>query len=377
MKRLLSALMIGLLLVSLTACGVTSEVRNTGVLHLKNTFDNSVTEIKVDAERSYIADGDLLAFQSSLSVTEMVEYLTQNNPDCDFIALDDRQILMIDLKGNNNRPYTLFTKCVFDENHNPIDDVFVVRNESGFANQPQHKMVICFPYHLTYTYYTLSQKGEGTYSLTDNLHESFYNLTELKTATHTFTELVKFYENFGGYRVAYEGGDLTGGQICVYPDNKNVFFPEFQILVMKNEDRMAMQYCAGKDVHELKAEEVVENYVDALNSKNTEKYLNCFKEIDNGSVDVFLNSVKSCKLNKSELFWMDQSNDECILKVDRTLISEDGKQMGSLGTGEVYCTDYWLVKIIDGEPKIICQYKSFSDTITELNVYKGFVNNVA
>ena len=30
--------------------------------------------------------------------------------------------------------------------------------------------------------------------------------------------------------------------------------------------------------------------------------------------------------------------------------------MGSYGTGEVDCTDYWLVKVIDGEPKIICQY---------------------
>ena len=51
--------------------------------------------------------------------------------------------------------------------------------------------------------------------------------------------------------------------------------------------KMAMQYCAGKDVHDLKAEEVVENYVDALNRKNAEEFLNCFKEIDNRSVDVF------------------------------------------------------------------------------------------
>ena len=133
-----------------------------------------------------------------------------------------------------------------------------------------------------------------------------------------------------------------------------------------------MRYCAGKDVHELEAEEVVVNYVVALNSKKPEQYLNCFKEIDIRSVDVFLNNVKSCKLNNSELFWMDQSNDEYIIKVNRTLVSEDGKQMGSLGTGKVDCTDYWLVKIIDGEPKIICQYGSFSDTIAELTIYKEF-----
>ena len=64
-----------------------------------------------------------------------------------------------------------------------------------------------------------------------------------------------------------------------------------------------------------------------------------------------------------------------MLEVDRTLISEDGKQMGSLGTGEVNCTDYWLVKIFDGEPKIICQYASFSDTLSELTVCKEFEKN--
>ena len=91
---------------------------------------------------------------------------------------------------------------------------------------------------------------------------------------------------------------------------------------------------------------------------------------------MFLNNVKSCKINKCELFWMDQSNDEYILKVDRTLVSENGKQMGSLGTGKVDCIDYWIVKIIDGKPKIACQYKSFTDTISELTVYKEFEDNV-
>ena len=198
-----------------------------------------------------------------------------------------------------------------------------------------------------------------------------------ETDANTFTNLVKFYKNCG-YKVTYEGGNLTGGNICVYSDVENPLqssTPLFQILVMKNKDRTAILYCAGKDVYELKAEEAVENYVEALNNKNAEAFLNCFKEIDGRSVDVFLNNVKSCKINKSELFWMDQSNDEYILKVDRTLISEDGKQMGSLGTGEVDCTDYWLVKIIDRESKIICQYGSFSDTIAELTVYKEFEDN--
>lgn len=375
MKRLLSVLMICLLLIQLSACGLNSEEKGTGTLHLKNLIDNSVTEIKVDAEKVYSAEGETLAFQSNLNTTEMAEALSKLNPDYGFSALDDRQILMTEMNSNNNRPFTLFTKCVIDENENPNDEVYVVRNESCYANQPQHKMTICFPYHLTNNYFLFSQEDEETYSLTGNLHEPFYNLTKLRMTTHIFTDLVEFYENYGGYKVTYEGGNLTGGQICVYPEDKNVFFPEFQILVMKNEDRMAMQYCAGKDVHELKAEEAVVNYAEALNSKNAEVFLNCFKEIDDRSVDVFLNNVKSCIINNSELFWMDQSNDEYILKVDCTLVSEDGEQMGSLGTGKVDCTDYWLVKIIDGEPKIICQYGSFSDTISELTVYKEFEKN--
>lgn len=375
MKRLLSVLMICLLLIQLSACGLNSEEKGTGTLHLKNLIDNSVTEIKVDAEKVYSVEGETLAFQSNLNTTEMAEALSQLNPDYGFSTLDDRQILMTEMNSNNNRPFTLFTKCVIDENENPIDEVYVIRNESCYANQPQHKMTICFPYHLTNNYFTFSQEDEETYSLTGNLHEPFYNLTKLRTTSHTFTDLVEFYENYGGYKVTYEGSNLTGGQICVYPEDKNVSFPEFQILVMKNEDRMAMQYCAGKDVHELKAEKAVENYVDALNSKNSEAFLNCFKMIDDKGVDVFLNSVKNCKLNSSELFWADQSTDEYILKVDRTLVSEDGKQMGSFETGEVDCTDYWLVKLIDGEPKIICQYVLLNDTISELTVYKEFKKN--
>ena len=209
------------------------------------------------------------------------------------------------------------------------------------------------------------------------IHLTACGINRNETDENTFTDFVKFYENCG-YKVEYEGGNLTGGNICVYSDDGNPLqssTPLFRILVMKKEDRTAMRYCAGKDVHELKAEEVVVNYVVALNSKKPEQCLNCFKKIDDKGIDDFLNNVKSCKLNNSELFWMDQSNDEYIIKVNRTLVSEDGKQMGSLGTGKVDCTDYWLIEIIDEKPKIVCQYKSFTDTISELTVYKEFEDN--
>lgn len=208
MKRFLSVLLMMVLVIQLTACGLNTEGKNVGTLHLKNLFDNSVIEIMVDSEKVYSSEGETLAFQSNLNTTEMAEALSQLNPDYGFSALDDRQILMTEMNSNNNRPFTLFTKCVLDENENPIDDVYVVRNESCYANQPQHKMVICFPYHLTNNYFSFSQEDEGTYSLTGNFHEPFYNLTKLRTTTHTFTDLVEFYENYGGYKVAYEGGNL-------------------------------------------------------------------------------------------------------------------------------------------------------------------------
>ena len=81
MKRLLSVLMICLLLIQLSACGLNSEEKDTGILYLKNPIDNSVTEIKVDSEKVYFANGEMLAFESSLDVYEMVETLGKKNPN--------------------------------------------------------------------------------------------------------------------------------------------------------------------------------------------------------------------------------------------------------------------------------------------------------
>ena len=106
MKRLLSVLMICLLLIQLSACGLNSEEKDTGILYLKNPIDNSVTEIKVDSEKVYFANGEMLAFESSLDVYEMVETLGKKNPNYFFAAIDDKQLLMVNLKDNNNLCYT-------------------------------------------------------------------------------------------------------------------------------------------------------------------------------------------------------------------------------------------------------------------------------
>ena len=103
MKRLLSVLMICLLLIQLSACGLNSEEKDTGILYLKNPIDNSVTEIKVDSEKVYFANGEMLAFESSLDVYEMVETLGKKNPNYFFAAIDDKQLLMVNLKDNNKK----------------------------------------------------------------------------------------------------------------------------------------------------------------------------------------------------------------------------------------------------------------------------------
>ena len=278
MKKVLSVLLMIALGFQLTACvAKIKEEKDAPTLYLNDPIDNSVTEIKVDSENIIFGKGETLAFRSELNISEMAESLQELNQD-HFIETwnDDRLILFGD------SPYVLFTKCVFDENGDPIDDVYVVRNESCVANQPQRKMNICFPYRFTKTKYTLSQDAKGTYSLTCDLHEPFYNLTELIDLTYIFDRLMNFYQQ-RGYLVRYESSDfddLNVGSINVFSDYKNGLIPEFQILLMKNQDRAAMQYCAGKDVQELEAGKVIEKYADALNSKNTEAFLSCFKGID-------------------------------------------------------------------------------------------------
>ena len=134
--------------------------------------------------------------------------------------------------------------------------------------------------------------------------------------------------------------------------------PLYRILVMSDgNNRFAMQFCEGTDIYELKAGEAIGNYVESLNKKDSDAFIVCYENVESESVNSFIESVKSCKETSSELFWRDQSREETVIKVHRTLISEDGKQMGSYGTGKVDCTDYWLVKLIDGESR-----KSFVNT---------------
>ena len=272
----------------------------------------------------------------------MKNFLAESNPEYTFNVIDDKQIQMM---SKANYPYTLFSKNVVDDNNNPIDDIYVVVNESASGNRNSDK--ICLPYHLTKNDFVFSEK-DGQYSLNGHIHDPYYNIVELQSSPTIFTDIAAFYQDCG-YDIEYEGGNTA--------------------------DRFAMQFCEGTDIYELKAGEAIGNYVESLNKKDLDAFIGCYENVESESVNSFIESVKSCKETGSELFWRDQSREETIIKVHRTLISEDGKQMGSYGTGEVDCTDYWLVKLIGGEPKIICQYGYFGDTVSELGVYKEFKNH--
>ena len=372
MKRLFAIIIILVITIQLSACGLTAKEKQSGILKLNNYIDESTTEIKIDADKAYFSNGSTLAFQSKLSVDDMRNSLAESNPDFTFNVIDDKQILMM---SKANYPYTLFSKNVIDGNNNSIDDIYVVINESAAGNRNNDK--ICLPYHLTKKAFVFSE-DDGQYSLNGNIHDPYYNIVELQSSPTIFTDIAAFYQDCG-YDIEYEGGNTAGGSISVFESHQSSLGsprPLYRILVMSDgNNRFAMQFCEGTDIYELKAGEAIGNYVESLNKKDSDAFIGCYENVESESVNSFIESVKSCKETSSELFWRDQSREETVIKVHRTLISEDGKQMGSYGTGKVDCTDYWLVKVIDGEPKIICQYENFADTVSELGVYKEFKNH--
>ena len=87
-----------------------------------------------------------------------------------------------------NYPYTLFSKNVVDVNNNPIDDIYVVVNESASGNRNSDSDKICLPYHLTKNDFVFSE-NDGQYSLNGNIHDPYYNITYyyFNTTKHYFS----------------------------------------------------------------------------------------------------------------------------------------------------------------------------------------------
>ena len=375
MKKILSAILVMLWMTLLCACGITGTSKNIGTLQVKNPVDGSYMEIKTEAEKVYFAVGEAVAFQYAKSMEELAEELQKDNPDAYFQVLNERQILMMRQQDTSyGSPYTWFTKDVVDSSGNRMDTVVVAVNENAVGNR--NHTIISFPHHLTDTYYSFEEENSG-YSLNSNLHDPFYNTVALQASPTIFTDLAAFFQDCN-YAIRYEGGNMTGGSISVYPNSENPTesaVPLYQILVMKSGNRYAMQYCEGNVANELQSQATVEKLIDAINHKDAEAYCECYTESDKYTAEVILGNVKSCTLHNSEVFWQDQPTGEVILKVDYTLVSEDGRQMGSFGPGKVDRVNFWLMKTTGGESKIACQYDNFTDTISELSVYKEFETN--
>ena len=203
-----------------------------------------------------------------------------------------------------NYPYTLFSKNVVDDNNNPIDDIYVVVNESASGNRNSNSDKICLPYHLTKNDFVFSE-DDGEYSLNGNIHDPYYNIVELQSSPTVFTDLAAFYQDCG-YDIEYDGGNTTGGSIKVFESGQYTLGtprPLYRILVMSDgNDRFAMQFCDGADIYELKAGEAIGNYVESLNKKDSDAFIGCYENIESESVNSFIESVKSCKETSSELF---------------------------------------------------------------------------
>lgn len=370
MKKVLSLIIIIILFVQLTACATENEKPKIKVYNYVNDYE---ALLNIDNIKLTPSKGSMFAFESDLSAEEIMNALSESNPQITFIKLNNREFLA---KYNENCPYILFSKNVCDKNENIVDDVYVVMSESGEFSKighdiPYESIKIWYPEHLTNHYFTYEKVSDETYTLEVN-NNPFESYVYLNESTSVFTDIVKFYEDCG-YEVQYEGGNLTSGIIFVTPNTDDT--NPFRILVMKKNNTYAMQYGIINSDLMQRVVAPITNYIDALNTKNAESYLSCFEDIDKSSIDIFLNNVKSCTLNNTELFWADEENKEYIFKVDYTLVSEDGKMTGSLGTGEHTLVEYFIVGSDNKELKILHHYNLLNDCIRELKNYKEFEQN--
>ena len=379
MKRLLSVLIMCLLLIQLSACGLNSEKFGTGTLRLNNPIDKSVTEIKVDSDNIYLPSGTMLAFQSSLSVTEMAESLAKKNPDYTFEALDDQQILMTDTEnGNHERTYILITKNVVDADHNPISDLYIVKSESDYVDRVDIKLY--FPYHLTNNYFVFNDNN-GSWTLEDSLPAPFSSYPiGIRDSKNAMGDLVTYYESCG-YLVKHIGTNYDGGIITVTPTAENA--TPYKIIVMQSGDNCAIQFGVSPQfgmtpdaANKLQEFTVINDYFEALNAKDYQSYLACFDNYSDDNPDAFFNNVKSAELVSGELIWSDASRNESICKLRLYFISEDNKQMGSYGTGEINALEYWTIKANkDGKFQIKGKYSYIGDSIRTLDIYQEVQKN--
>lgn len=259
MKKVLSLIIIIILFVQLTACATENEKPNIKVYNYVNDYE---AVLNIDNIKLTPSKGSMLALESDLSAEEIMNALSESNPQITLIKLNNREFLA---KYNENCPYILFSKNVCDKNENIVDDVYVVMSESGEFNEIDHDILyesinIWYPTHLTSHYFTYEKTNDATYTLETN-NNPFDSYVYLNESTSVFTDIVKFYEDCG-YEVQHEDGNLTSGIIFVTPNTDDT--NPFRILVMKKNNTYAMQY--GIINKDLKQQVVtpITDYIDAL-----------------------------------------------------------------------------------------------------------------
>ena len=345
-----------------TAC-LTNSVSKYTSANTNDTID-LLSISNMDYEPLY-EDELFQVFHSTQSLEELRESVLYQQPD-DFTAttISDNEFF-VSWGGAD----ILFSKEVYGPDFKQLDDTYVIAIEQRSYQSGSDRIPYLYPYHMTQHSWMLGKTADGYDLFYNDGHEWFYNSFEpfednirLKNG-YGFIDIVRYYENHG-CEVQYEGGNLTGGIIFVNLDSC-----QFRILVTANgNDTFTMRYQMPGSPDASYAETVIRRCMNAVNEKDKALYVSCFNEFDEHPVDEFLSSVKSCSFHNAEIFWIDEEQEYYIFKVTYRLISEDGKTIGSYGTGKMDLVEYWTVSTNtpENEPVILNKLSSFPECIHDL-----------
>ena len=342
-----------------TAC-LTNPVSKDISANTNDTTDLSPIS-NMDYEGIY-ADDSFQVFHSKQSLEELRESVLYQQP-ADFSAttVNDKEFL-VSWHGAD----TLFSKEIYGPDGKQLEDTYVIANEQRGYIDNGEEIHYPYPYHLTKHHWTLSESQSG-YSLSYSNDDPFASNVQLETGTSAFTDLIIYYQDHN-CDIQYEGGNLTGGIIFVTLDSYSGRL--FRILVApKDDNTFTMRFWKPGSPDASYAETVIRRYISAANEKDVKVFVDCFEVIDESVADDFLAGVKNCSFHNAEIFWIDEEQEKYIFKVSYRLITEDGKTIGSYGTGKMDLIEYFTVSTnnSDHEPLIVNKLSSFADCIHELS----------
>lgn len=357
---------VALVLIAVVLAGIMTTACLTNPVSKDTTANaNDTTDLlpisNMDYEVIY-ADESFQVFRSKQSLEALRESVLYQQPAY-FSAktVSDNEFLV-----SRDGADILFSKEIYGPDGKQLDDTYVIATEQKRYQSGNDQIPYPYPYHMTNHHWTLSESENG-YSLTYSNDDPFVNTVHLKTGSSVFSDLIIYYQDHG-CDIQYAGGNLTGGIIFVTLDSYSGSL--FRILVApKDDNTFTMRYYwVPVSPDATYAETVIRRYMSAVNEKDARAFVSCFEEIDERIVDGFLDSVKSCSFHNAEIFWIDEEQEKYIFKVSYRLISEDGKTIGSYGTGKMDLIEYFTVSTNnkDHEPVIVNKFRSFADCVDAL-----------